>query len=165
MSPCVPPQSLAIWSAVLLSGAIALGVEAIALLLTLRPVTGGSWGWLALRGLLSAGALAVAIQSLAVRISADAIYQRYVALFGWDPYTCLGGAHYSTPATHAAFMRHVQQVIAPTEHAAAIASGAAAILLIIGAYLLARWARQRRRAAPQSAVGMSSDDWQRERIV
>lgn len=70
MPDCVPPQSLATWSVVLLYGAIALGVEALALLFTLRPVKGGSWGWLALRGLLAAGALAVAAWSLTIRASA-----------------------------------------------------------------------------------------------
>ena len=85
MPDCVPPQSLATWSALLLYGAIALGVEALALLFTLRPARGGSWGWPALRGVLLACALAAAIWSLTIRASAQAIYQRYVALFDWNP--------------------------------------------------------------------------------
>ena len=60
MPDCAPPQSLATWSALLLYGAIAMGVEALALLYTLRPVKSGSWRWLALRGVLLASALAVA---------------------------------------------------------------------------------------------------------
>jgi hypothetical protein len=154
MQTCVPPQSLATWSAVLLSGAIALGVEALALLFTLRPVRGGSWGGLALRGLLFAGALVVAIQSLAVRISAQATYAYYVTLFegdaNHDPNTIACAMDITDPA----FQQHMQAVVAPIEHAAAIASGAAAALLIMGVYLLARWVRRRWRTVPQSAVGM-----------
>ncbi len=59
----------------------------------------------------------------------------------------------------------MQAVTAPIEHTAAIASGISAVLLLVGAYLLARWIRQRWRAAPQSMLGMESDEWRRERIV
>jgi hypothetical protein len=154
MQTCVPPQSLATWSVVLLCGAIALGVEALALLFTLRPVRGGSWGRLALRGFLFAGALAGAIQSLAVRISAQATYEYYVTLFegdaSHDPNTIACAMDITDPT----FQQHTQAVVAPVEHAAAITSAAAAALLIASAYLLARWVRQRGRTDLQSAVGM-----------
>jgi hypothetical protein len=165
MPSCVPPQSLATWSALLLCGAIALGVEALALLFTLRPARGGAWGWPALRGVLLACALAAAIWSLTIRASAEAIYGRYGALFEWNPDACLGGMHHWSPESYAAFMRNMQAVAAPTEHAAAIASGASVILLIAGAYILALWIRRRWRAAPQPMAGMESDEWRRERIV
>ncbi len=172
MPDCVPPQALATWSTVLLSETIALGVEALALLFTLRLVRGGSWGWLAMRGLLFAGALAVAAWSLVIFTSAQTIYQSYVTLFDWNPDACYGGLH-APPGAHTAFMRNMQAVSAPIEHTAAIASGASAALLIAGVYLLALWMR-RWRAAAQSEAGiesmesvesMDSDDWRRERIV
>jgi hypothetical protein len=138
MPDCVAPQSLATWSAVLLYGASALGVEALALLFTLRPVKGGAWRWLALRGLLLAGALAVAAWSLVVRASAQAVYDGYVALFEWNPGVCVWGGGHAGPNYYAGFQQHMQAVAAPIERSATTASGASAVLLIIGVYLLAR---------------------------
>jgi hypothetical protein len=165
MQTCVPPQSLATWSAVLLCGAIALGVEALALLFTLRPVRGGSWGGLALRGALFAGAFAVAAWSLMVRASAQVIYEHYLVVFEGDFSHPPNWIACAMSATTPLFRQDMQAVVAPVEHAAAIASGAAAALLIMGAYLLVRWVRQRWRAFPHSTTGMESDDWNAERIV
>ncbi len=161
---CAPPQSLVTWTAALLYEALALGIEALALLFTLRLVKGAPRGGLALRGVLCAGALAVAVWSLAIRAEAQATYQEYAALFQENIYACLGGLH-GPPGAHAAFMRHMREVAAPIEHAAAIASGFAVALLIAGAYALALWLRWRWRVAPQSMAGMEGDEWRRERMV
>lgn len=165
MPDCVPPPSLATWTALLLYGAIALGVEAFILLFTLRPVRGGSWGVLALRGVLLVSALAVAVWSLVILANAQTMYQLYLVLFQGDdnhPPNTVACAMY---ATEPAFRQHMQAVIAPVEHTAAIASGASAVLLLVGVYLLARWMRRRSRVAPQTMAGLESDELQRERIV
>ncbi len=88
MPDCVPPQSLATWSDVLLYGALALGVEALALLFTLRPAKGGSWRWLALRGVLFAGVVTVAVWSLTISASAQRDVRGYVTLFDWNSDAC-----------------------------------------------------------------------------
>lgn len=166
MPDCVPPQSLATWSDVLLYGALALGVEALALLFTLRPIKGGSWRWLALRGLLFAGVVTVAVWSLTISASAQAMYQGYVTLFDWNSDACLYAYDLQGPlSSQDAFQRLMQAAAAPIEHTAAIASGISAVLLLVGGYLLARWIRQRRRPLPQSMPGMESDEWRRERMV
>lgn len=138
----------------MLSGAIALGVEAVALLFTLRPVRGGSWGGRALRSALLVSALVVATWSLKILVSAQSIYQAYRVIFQGDDSHPPNTVACAMDITDPAFQQHMQVVAAPIEHTAAIASGASAALLIVGAYLLARWVRRRWRAVPQSAVGM-----------
>lgn len=166
MPDCVPPQSLATWSALLLYGAIALGVEALALLFTLRPVRGGPWGWLALRGVLLVSALAVTGWSLMVRASAQAMYAYYVMLFEGDDYHSPNTLACAMSATDPAFRQHIQAVVAPIEQSAALASGITVALLIVGIYLVARWVRQRWLAASQQRVAsMESDELRRERMV
>lgn len=152
MPECAPPQSLAAWSVLLMCGAIALGIEALALLFTLRAARGGSWGGFALRSVVIISALAVAAWSLWIRASAQTIYQGYVARFDVNAYICYGGQHHPSPEGHAAFMRHMQAEVGPIERTAAIAIGAAVILLILGAYIRKReMQRSWRAASPHTA--------------